>query len=299
MRTVASGIRASAAVAALSLAVATGLLAAPEVAPPPPVPPTPGEAPAAPEAPLAPRAWLGVFLEDAADGGVHVVAVVPASPAERGGVKPGDLVVSVNGKAVVDRLSLQRLLDGAEPGREIVLGTLSGGNRRDKIVIAGTREEVRWIPPALAPFPPEGVLREDPFERAGLDVQPIPGTLAEHYGAGTDDALLVTRVRPQSPADKAGMRVGDVIGGTGRASWRDPAEFEEALGAAGPRGITLAGTRARQAKSWTILLPTDPEEAARQAATQDRIRALEAEIARTRAALERLEAQLAALKRSR
>lgn len=258
------------------------------------------EPPRSPDAPEAPRGWIGVFLEDAPDGGVHVVAVVPSSPAEKGGVRPGDLVVGVNGVDVVDRAALQRLLDGVAPGGEVVLTTLSGGARRDKIVIPALRSGVPWVPRALAPPLFEQTLPSDLGRRAGLDVEPIPDSLAAHYGAGNEPALLVTRVESGGSADKAGLRVGDVLRRAGETPIRARGDLDEVLlSASSGAGLTLAGVRARQPKSWTLVLPRDPKESERRAAEVDRVRALEAEIARLRAALQRLEAQLAELKRPR
>ena len=56
-----------------------------------------------PDEPSAP--WMGVFLGDAVDGGVQIVALVPGGPAQAGGLQRGDVLVRVGGLAMQKTLS--------------------------------------------------------------------------------------------------------------------------------------------------------------------------------------------------
>jgi S1-C subfamily serine protease len=61
-----------------------------------------------------------------ADRGVEVVEVVDGSPAQRGGLRPEDLILAVGGRAVADVGDLQRLMDAAAIGRRLTIRVLRG-----------------------------------------------------------------------------------------------------------------------------------------------------------------------------
>ena len=58
-----------------------------------------------------------------------MVEVVPGSPADRAGLRPEDLIVSVDGTDVTDVGDLQRLMTAERIGREVALGIVRGGAR--------------------------------------------------------------------------------------------------------------------------------------------------------------------------
>jgi S1-C subfamily serine protease len=76
----------------------------------------------------ASRAWLGMYSTEA-NGHLIVSGLAPGAPAERGGVRPGDLVLELNGERVV-RLAdfLRKLWRSAQPGGEIALTLARDGD---------------------------------------------------------------------------------------------------------------------------------------------------------------------------
>ncbi|MBD0290053.1 MAG: trypsin-like peptidase domain-containing protein [Thermoleophilia bacterium] len=87
------------------------------------------------------RAYLGIAggprpvpprqrAEGGPGSGIEVVEVTPGSPAERGGLRPEDLIVGVSGTAVARVDDLQRLLVGDLIGRPIALSIIRNGQRR-------------------------------------------------------------------------------------------------------------------------------------------------------------------------
>jgi S1-C subfamily serine protease len=96
------------------------------------------------------RAWLGIAggarplppaarAAAGAERGVEVLEVMPASPAERGGLLPEDLIVSADGAPVPDVAALQQLLVGERIGRSLTL----------RIVRAGDLRELELVPQEL------------------------------------------------------------------------------------------------------------------------------------------------------
>ena len=74
-------------------------------------------------------ATLGAAVKDAPGGGALVGAVHPGTPAERGGLKPGDVIVSVDGTPVADGASLARLIQTAQPRGAAALIVQREGSR--------------------------------------------------------------------------------------------------------------------------------------------------------------------------
>jgi putative serine protease PepD len=73
------------------------------------------------------RAYLGVQVASAADGrGALVYVVAAGGPAERGGLKPNDIITSIGGRVVVDQPSLASALSALEPGQTVIVEAQRG-----------------------------------------------------------------------------------------------------------------------------------------------------------------------------
>jgi serine protease Do len=172
-------------------------------------------------------AWLGVWLSDAVDGGVQILAVVDGGPAEEAGVRSGDIVIEAGQTAVNSEAELGRVLRSMSPGQELSLKLLRAGENLELTVALGRRQKgaaawsIRPSPPA-PPAIPAPRSPGDPFrayvyanlwnpESVGLQVTEITPALREHYGAPGEAGVLVTRVEPGQLADDAGLEVGDVL----------------------------------------------------------------------------------------
>jgi S1-C subfamily serine protease len=74
------------------------------------------------------RPWLGIFCY-AMDGHVVIAGLLPDGPGDKAGLRPGDVIVSVDGEKVTDRAQLYRLLWQREPGAAVKLGVVRGRQR--------------------------------------------------------------------------------------------------------------------------------------------------------------------------
>jgi serine protease DegQ len=96
------------------------------------------------------RGWIGVGVQDMtkefADsfklpevGGALISQVLDGSPADKAGVKPGDILVAVNGTGVKDSASVLNLIAGMQPGLQSTLSVIRGGGRSELQVMIGRR----------------------------------------------------------------------------------------------------------------------------------------------------------------
>jgi len=140
--------------------------------------------------------------------GVLVQRVQPGGPAEKGGLKPGDIITQIDGRAVKDGDDLVNEIASRRPGSTIRLGYLRDGKQGDTTVTIGDRDKVfadLGNPQAL-PSPEE---RSDPGEeKLGLVVRQITDATA---GKLHTSGVTVVSVRAGSFADLQGLQPGLVI----------------------------------------------------------------------------------------
>jgi C-terminal processing protease CtpA/Prc len=90
----------------------------------------------------ADTAWLGVYLEDNEENqsGARIVQVFPAGPAARAGLRPGDVVVKVNGRDVAGAPELIAVIEGLEPRSRIDLAVVRNNQEVPLTAVLGSRE---------------------------------------------------------------------------------------------------------------------------------------------------------------
>ena len=160
------------------------------------------------------RGWLGVSVQpltkELAKGfkrndatGALVASVVAGSPAERAGVKPGDIIVEFAGKKVAKSGDLPSLVAEARVGNDV------------PVVVAREGKEVR-LTARIARLEEEEAAKVADVEvdgknKLGLSVQPLTPPMASELGLQVREGVLVRDVAAGSRAGEAGIRAGDVI----------------------------------------------------------------------------------------
>eukprot|EP00929_Paragymnodinium_shiwhaense_P008173 TRINITY_DN112117_c0_g1_i1.p1 TRINITY_DN112117_c0_g1~~TRINITY_DN112117_c0_g1_i1.p1 ORF type:complete len:459 (-),score=51.98 TRINITY_DN112117_c0_g1_i1:104-1480(-) len=84
-----------------------------------------------------PRAYLGIRMSDDVRAGVCVDAIVPRSPAEKAGLRPGDELLEANGQRLRRFLDVQKIVRRLEVGAKVRLKFRRGDDRCEEVVVAG------------------------------------------------------------------------------------------------------------------------------------------------------------------
>lgn len=158
------------------------------------------------------RGWLGVVIQpvsrDLADSfglgeprGALISQLASGGPAAQGGLRPGDIVLSVDGREVESSEALPREIGRATPGSEVTLGILRDGSERSLKVTVGD-----WPDSEQTAQSDSGSAQQSGI---GIAVSPLnPEQLEE---AGVEHGVLVQQVVPDGAAAQAGIQPGDVI----------------------------------------------------------------------------------------
>lgn len=208
------------------------------------------------------RAYLGVgiqlvtpelaeqFNAPAGDGAV-VTQVMPGSPASNAELQPGDVILTLDGRNVDSPKDLQSIVERLEIGKSYALTVLRDGERVNlKIAVAEMPRDY-----GIAEVGPSGEKngespREQSFEELGIEITELTPEVAEQLGVKEAKGVVITSVEPGSPADRNGLRTGQIIEKVGTQEVSSPEEFREALkGTSVEKGVLLlvrtpgAGTR--------------------------------------------------------
>lgn len=176
------------------------------------------------------RGWLGIMIQDITPElaksfdlketkGALVADVLSDSPAQKAGLKQGDIIVGINGKPVDDAHTLSRVVAATSPNTKITLKIIRDGKTKEIDVTIGTMpEEGAETAPAK---------KESAW---GLTVQNLTPELAKQFGWDTDErGVMISDVEPGSPAQDARLRAGDVIKEVNRQKIQNLRDYKQAI----------------------------------------------------------------------
>jgi len=159
--------------------------------------------------------------------GVLVNQVEPGSPADKAGVKQGDVLRTLNGQTVDGTARFRSLVAGMNPGSEITLGILRDGKAETIKVTLGEQ------PASMAG--PGGGGRQTPSEGTlrGIAVQDLTPSIRDQLGLHPNvRGVVISDLDPDSPAAAAGLQPGDVIQSINREPVNSVADFNRLAGRA-------------------------------------------------------------------
>jgi len=149
------------------------------------------------------KVWIGVGLVGLVNRntnepvGLRVVRIQPESPADKGGLKYGDIITKLNGRRCIEVLAFEIDVLEQKPGQRLVFEGF-----RDRTPMKVT------VAPGKIPMPDPNVVVG---RRLGLSVQSLSRVDAMRRGVDPNGGIVVKGVARNSPAAAAAVKVGDVI----------------------------------------------------------------------------------------
>ena len=219
-------------------------------------------------------AMLGINIggsEQARADGVEIMSVSPSGPAEAAGLRKGDLITAVDGKALRktdDRSAGRQLVEhlrGVEPGQNVKLEYLRDGKKQTASVTTVAaeppmmrivREHLPMLEGVELPFDVEALVGGPGRGFRSLELVPVTPKLGQYFG--TDKGLLVVRAPPSTGG--AGLEEGDVIMTIGGRTPEDPRHAFRILGSYQPsEPVKVEILRQRKRTTVEVRVPEMPD----------------------------------------
>jgi serine protease Do len=198
--------------------------------------------------PLAPAMARGLGI-DPKTKGIVVGEIVSGSPAEKAGLKRGDVIVGFNDQPVTNTATFKLTVSASEIGKPYHLKYFRDGKEHTTDVTLSAAESVVFDAEdeaANAPSPARTPEKES-VKDFGLEVQPLTPELAKGLGMSDTKGLLVSSVKEGSPAEAAGLHAGDVITQVVRdrkiEEVKDVKDFKELAGRSDDLNVFLKSTK--------------------------------------------------------
>ncbi len=182
------------------------------------------------------RGWLGLIIQDVDDNlaqsfglgkteGILVSEVSPGSPAEKAGLKQGDVLLALDGVGLNDVSDLRNRVAMTPPGRTVTLDIIRDGGRQQVGVLIAEQPSDFKDGGKTAAKQPGGSL----MDKLGLTLQELTPDLAEQFSYSKGQGVIVAEVESGSPADNVGIEPGQLIEEVNRVRVRSLAEVKEAM----------------------------------------------------------------------
>ena len=220
---------------------------------------------------------IGVSIRDVEPGatvsGAEVEQVQDDSPAAKAGVQKGDVITQFDGERVRSARQLSRIVGETPAGRSVTVRLMRAGREVDLQVTPEAGEQTGPFGRRMGEMPgfrfempagPHG--RLIPKEglpsgmggraRLGVSIQSMSPQLAEYFGA--NEGVLVTSVREDSAAEKAGLKAGDVITSVNGKPVASPADLTDAVRES-VETAKITYVRDRKTANLDIVLPSRDE----------------------------------------
>jgi serine protease Do len=180
-------------------------------------------------------------------GGVFVEQVEPNGPADKAGMKPEDVVVSIGGKPVEKGQDLIDMVADSQVGSTLKVGIIRDKKPMTLDVVIGDRTKIfaqeYGGAPASEPDSPGGVSQM----KFGMSVQPLRPADRQNLGFKGNGGVLVASTEPGSFADTIGLEKGDIIVELNREKVNSPDDIRRIQGTLKP-GDPVAFQVMRQAQ---------------------------------------------------
>jgi len=180
------------------------------------------------------RGWLGVKIQEVtpeiaeslklpAAAGAMVSGLTPGGPAEKAGLKSGDVILKFDGHDIGKMSQLPRRVADAEIGKKVMLVIWRDGKEKSVVAELGELEKAEETGMITKPDGGKAEMKPKTVDVAGLGLVTLTDGLRDAYKVGKDvNGVLVATVAKNSDAAEKGLMPGDVIVEAGGVLARTP-----------------------------------------------------------------------------
>ncbi len=191
------------------------------------------------------RGWLGISVQDITEdiaknmklkdrSGALISDVFKGDPADKAGLKSGDIITEINGKKVKDTHELLMMIAAFRVGETVKIKILRDGQEKEVSLAVAERKEQAEIAAA-----------GESGQAFGMVVQEITPEIAKHLGLSTKKGVIVVDVQEGSTADEVGIQPQDIILQVNKVKINGMKDYATEMGKAGDKGILLLVKRGK------------------------------------------------------
>lgn len=184
------------------------------------------------------RGWLGVTIQDIDENtakalglphtnGALIGSVLPNDPADKAGIKDGDIILAVDNKNIEDSAALLRAIADKAPGSTAVLTVSRDGKTMNINVTLGERKSLSVAKNSEKSTQDEGTL--------GLTVRSLNDKERKELSLENKEGLVITNIDPDKAAAEAGLETGDIILKANNVVVSTPAELTKIINEIGKK----------------------------------------------------------------
>ena len=199
------------------------------------------------------RGWLGISIQDISEDiaknlnlktreGALVADVFEGDPADKTGIKTGDVIISIDGEKIKDTHDLLQKIARMRVGQETKILALRNGKEMTFSVKVSERPDQERL-----------VARGTTSEYIGMAVQEITPEIARHFGLRSAEGVIVISVTKDSPAGRAGIEEEDIILQVNRTRIRNLKEYNSVMTKAADRESVLLLIKRGNAQYYVVV----------------------------------------------
>jgi len=185
------------------------------------------------------RGWLGISVQDITEdiaknmklkdrSGALISDVFKGDPADKAGLKSGDIITEINGKKVKDTHELLMMIAAFRVGETVKIKILRDGQEKEVSLAVAERKEQAEVAAA-----------GETGQAFGMVVQEITPEIAKHLGLSTKKGVIVVDVQEGSTADEVGIQPQDIVLQVNKVKISSMKDYVTEIGKAGDKGILL------------------------------------------------------------
>ena len=187
------------------------------------------------------RGWIGARIQPVTDDiaesigldkarGALVASIDQASPAMQGGLKPGDVILTYDGKPVDRSRQLPRMVADSAPNKPIKVAIWRDGKELDETLTVVAYDPNRPLPQPPAPEQPKP---PPTIDMLGLKIARLTPEWRKYYGLSeTARGIVIVDVPQNSAGSAQGLRAGDLVVAAGETPVTSPDEMLQHIAAA-------------------------------------------------------------------